>query len=108
MVEGNSACSLFQRTIESTVEMKLEQADTADAACIQEFPMLLDQEWLFLNRQLPLQGPQDTFEDQAVLFLGHIVTREVDINAPTGQLRIDLAEGSHFIGANQNMAHPSG
>jgi hypothetical protein len=81
MIKGNCACSFFQRVIEGTVEMEFEQADASDAPRVQELPMLLSQQWLFLNWQLPLQGPQDTFEDQTVLFLGHIVARKMDIDA---------------------------
>ena len=81
MVKGDRACSFFQCVIESTVEMKFEQTNASDAPCIQKLPMLLSQKWLFLNWQLSLQGPQDTFEDQAVLFLCHIVARKVNINA---------------------------
>src|SRR6266851_8622958 len=108
MVEGNSACSFFERSIESAVKVKLEKADASDAACVQELPALLGQEWLFLDRQLPLQGPQDTFEYQAILFLRHIVTRKVNIDAPAGQLRIDLAKGPHFICPDQDMADSGG
>src|SRR2546422_10226133 len=108
MVEGDSVCSFFERSIEGTVEMKLEQADASDTTCVQKLPVLLGQEWLFLDWQLPLQGPQDTFEHQAVFFLRHIVTREMDIDAPAGQLRIDFPKRAHFIGTYQNMADSRG
>src|SRR6266568_3934040 len=108
MVKRDSGSPFFERAIESTVEMKLEQADTADTACVQELPVLFRQERFFLDRQLPLQGPQDTFEHQTILFLRHIVTREVDIDTPAGQLRIDLAEGPHFIGTHEDVTDSRG
>src|SRR6266571_6567002 len=108
MVECDGARPFFERAIQCTIEMKLEQANTANTAHVQKLPVLLGQERLFLDRQLPLQGPQDTFEHQTVFFLGHIVARKVNIDAPASQLWIDLTEGSHFIRPHENMADPSG
>src|SRR5258708_29322971 len=108
MVKGDGASSFFERAIEGAVEMEFEQADAPDAACIQKLPVLFSQERLFLDRQLPLQGPQDTFEYQTVFFLRHIVTWEVDIDTPASQLWIDFTEGSHFIGSYKDMADSRG
>src|SRR5260370_823935 len=108
MVEGDGLSALFECSIEGTVEMELEQADTADTACIQKFPVLLCQKRLFLDRQLSLQSPQNAFEYQTVFFLGHIIAREVNIDTPAGQLWIDFTEGSHFIGPDQDMADSRG
>ena len=63
---------------------------------------------LFGNRELSLQGPEHTTEHLSIFFIGGIIARKMDINTPTGQLCIHASERSHLVGADQNMAHPSG
>src|SRR2546422_65447 len=98
--------SLCQRQIERLIEMHFQKANTANAACIQEFPMALSKQWLLFHRHLSLQGPQHTSEELAVLFFHEIIAREMDIDAPASQLRVDLPEGAHIIRPHEYVADP--
>src|SRR6266702_8023923 len=88
-------------------EVQLEQSDTAQAPGIHHFPVLLDEQWLDFERELPLECPQDTAKFFAIFLFRRIVATKMDIHTPACQLRRDGAEASYFVGTHQHMTHPS-
>src|SRR6266702_2755247 len=96
-----------QRQGERPEEVQFEQSDTAQAPGIQHFPVLLNEQWLDFERELPLECPQDTAKFFAIFLFGCIVAAKMDIHTPACQLGSDRAEAPHFVGAHKDMAHTS-
>ena len=69
---------------------------------------MIEQRGLFLHWELPLQSPHHALKYLSIGFESSIISGEVDIYAPTRQLRIDLPKRAHLVGADQNVAHSSG
>src|SRR6266699_4832454 len=95
-----------QSKSERSIQMHFDQADASDTASIQKFP-LLNELGLLFHRKLTLECPQHAPKRLRLLFMGGVIARKVNIDAPTGQLCIDFPKGTKFVGAHQKMADPS-
>src|SRR5207248_2387963 len=91
---------------ECSIQMHFDQADASNTASIQKFP-LINELGLLFYRKLPLKCPQHAPKRLCLLFSGGIIPRKVNIDAPTGQLRIDFPKGTEVVGAHQKMADPA-
>src|SRR5258707_10734692 len=85
--------------------MQFQQTDATNASSIQELPVL-NEMWFFGNWELPLQRPQDATEHLRIFLFGCIIAREMDIDAPASQLRVDFPKGTKVVGAYQNVTDP--
>src|SRR5258708_39489019 len=94
-----------QRQGKRSDKVQLEQSDTAKAPGIQHFPVLLNEQWLNFERELPLECPQDTTKFFALFLFGCIVEAKMDIHTPACQLGSDRAETPHFVGTHKYMTH---
>src|SRR5713226_4272968 len=104
---GDCLSVFRQRQGKRSDEVQLEQSDTAKASGIQHFPVLLNEQWLDFERELPLECPQDTAKFFAIFLFGCIVAAKMDIHTSACQLRSDRAEAPHFVGAHKDVAHTS-
>src|SRR6266550_7678922 len=95
--EGEGECS---------IQMHFDQTNASNTASRQKFPLINEFRLLFY-RKLPLKCPQHATKRLRLLFIGGIIPRKVNIDAPTGQLRIHFSKGTKFVGAHQKMADPS-
>src|SRR5579864_3066085 len=96
-----------QGQVQRSLEVHFEPPDTSNTSRIQKLPMI-EQQRLFLNRQLPLQSPDHTLKHLGISLDGSVIAGKMDIDAAACQLCIGFPEWSHLVGADQDMAYPSG
>ena len=83
MRQGDRLLLFRESEIECSIQMHFDQTDASNTASIQKFPVINELGLLFY-RKLPLKCLQHAPKRLRLLFLGGIIPRKVNIDAPAG------------------------